>query len=240
MGWPPIVELRQYTLVPGKRDVLVDLFEVRLVEAQEDCGMRIIGTFRDLDDATKFVWFRGFQSMGDRGRALREFYGGPVWQSIREEANATMVDSDDVLLLRPARANRTFTVDANRPPLNAPDGLDRGIAEAVILNLDAPASTDTLAYFDDEIAPRIASANGSILACLVTEHRKNDFPLLPVREGENVLLWLAGFGSVGACDAAREARDEVFHVAGGTPRLISAPLVLRLIPTRRSLLTGAT
>lgn len=27
IGWSPIVELRQYTLRPGKRDVVVDLFE---------------------------------------------------------------------------------------------------------------------------------------------------------------------------------------------------------------------
>ena len=40
-----------------------------------------------------------------RGRreALTAFYGGPVWAEHRDAANATMVDSDDVLLLRPLR-----------------------------------------------------------------------------------------------------------------------------------------
>lgn len=45
-----VVELRQYTLVPGERDALIGLFEAELIVPQEDCGMQIIGTFQDLDD----------------------------------------------------------------------------------------------------------------------------------------------------------------------------------------------
>jgi hypothetical protein len=47
--WSPIVELRQYTLYPGQRDVLIDLFEREFVEHQEELGIRAIGQFRDLD-----------------------------------------------------------------------------------------------------------------------------------------------------------------------------------------------
>src|SRR3954465_13915390 len=39
MSWSPIVELRLYALVPGKRDVLIDPFDSNLVESQEDVGM---------------------------------------------------------------------------------------------------------------------------------------------------------------------------------------------------------
>src|SRR5262249_21434026 len=99
----PIVELRQYTLHPGRRDALVALFEAEFVESQEACGMTIIGTFRDLDDPDRFVWLRGFSDMETRAAALAAFYGGPVWKAHREAANATMVDSDNVLLLRPGR-----------------------------------------------------------------------------------------------------------------------------------------
>jgi len=35
----PVVELRQYTLRPGQRDVLIDLFDRNLVESQETAGM---------------------------------------------------------------------------------------------------------------------------------------------------------------------------------------------------------
>jgi len=45
----PVVELRQYTLHPGKRDVLIDLFDREFVEAQKEVGIKIIGQFRDFD-----------------------------------------------------------------------------------------------------------------------------------------------------------------------------------------------
>lgn len=83
----PVVELRQYTLKPGKRDVLIDLFEREFIESQEVTGMRIIGTFRDLNNPDRFVWLRGFLDMAARAKALEEFYDGPVWKAHRDEAN---------------------------------------------------------------------------------------------------------------------------------------------------------
>src|SRR5882724_4235763 len=73
-----IVELRQYTLHPGKRDVLIDLFDREFVESQEALGMKVIGQFRNLDNPNRFVWLRGFQDMPSRAQALKDFYGGPV------------------------------------------------------------------------------------------------------------------------------------------------------------------
>jgi len=95
-----IIELRQYTLHPGKRDVLIELFHREFVVPQEAAGMRILGTFRDLDDPDRFVWFRAFPDMVRRKESLERFYGGPVWKAHRDAANATMIDSDNVLLLR--------------------------------------------------------------------------------------------------------------------------------------------
>jgi len=95
----PVVELRQYTLHDGKRDVLIGLFEREFVESQEALGMKVIGTFTDIDRPNRFVWLRGFRDMDSRLAGLTSFYGGPVWQGHRNEANATMVDSDNVLLL---------------------------------------------------------------------------------------------------------------------------------------------
>ena len=107
----PIVELRQYTLHPGKRHVLIDLFDREFIEPQEALGMKIIGQFRDVDDRNRFVWLRGFRDMASRAQALQDFYGGPVWKTHREAANATMVDSDNVLLLRPASPASGFSLE---------------------------------------------------------------------------------------------------------------------------------
>src|SRR3954453_2272184 len=98
-----VVELRRYTLRPGARQTLVDLFERELVEPQEAAGMVLLGWFRGGDDPDAFVWLRGFPDMDARADALTAFYRGPVWAAHRDAANATMIDSDDVLLLRPVR-----------------------------------------------------------------------------------------------------------------------------------------
>jgi NIPSNAP len=108
----PVIELRQYTLRPGQRDVLIDLFDRELVEPQEAEGMAVVGQFRDLDDPDRFVWIRGFGDMASRARALAAFYGGPAWKAHRAEANATMIDSDNVLLLRPVSAQSGFPAPA--------------------------------------------------------------------------------------------------------------------------------
>jgi hypothetical protein len=112
----PIVELRQYTLHPGKRNILIELFEREFIETQEAAGMTLIGQFRDLDDPDRFVWLRGFADMPSRALALAAFYGGPAWQTHRDVANATMIDSDNVLLLRPLDVPAGFISDpGNRP-----------------------------------------------------------------------------------------------------------------------------
>ena len=54
-----VIELRQYTLHPGRRDDLIALFEREFVEPQEALGIAVLGTFRDLDAPDRFVWLRG-------------------------------------------------------------------------------------------------------------------------------------------------------------------------------------
>src|SRR6185436_2566870 len=89
-----------YTLHPGRRDQLIDLFEREFIESQEAVGIHVIGQFHDLDDPNQFVWLRGFNDMAARPQSLNAFYSGPIWKAHREAANATMIDSDNVLLLR--------------------------------------------------------------------------------------------------------------------------------------------
>ena len=51
----PVIELRQYKIVPGKRDTMIALFEREFVESQEKLGMRLVGQFRDRDDPSRFT-----------------------------------------------------------------------------------------------------------------------------------------------------------------------------------------
>src|SRR5438876_11800509 len=105
----PVVELRQYTLHPGMRDTLIELFDREFVESQEALGMKIIGQFRDADNPNRFVWFIGFRDMPSRSEALKSFYGVPVCKAHSKVANATMIDSDKVLLLITPTPSTRFT-----------------------------------------------------------------------------------------------------------------------------------
>ncbi|MDT7802247.1 MAG: hypothetical protein QOI78_5680 [Actinomycetota bacterium] len=102
-----VLELRRYTLHPGCRDELIELFEREFVDPQEAVGAHLFGLFRVPSSPDEFLWLRGFRSMAARKEALEAFYFGPVWKEHREAANATMIDSDNVLLLRPVLCGLT-------------------------------------------------------------------------------------------------------------------------------------
>src|SRR5207249_8895723 len=134
----PIVKPRQYTLRPGKRDVLIDLFDREFVESQEALGMKVIGQFRDLDNPNRFVWLRGFRDMPSRAQALKDFYGGPVWKAHHEAANATMIDSDNVLLLHPATPTSGFSLGSKERPRVVATEARSELIVATIYYFDAP------------------------------------------------------------------------------------------------------
>jgi NIPSNAP len=237
----PVVELRQYTLRTGQRDVLIDLFDREFIESQEADGMAIVGQFRDLDDPDRFTWIRGFASMPSRARALASFYGGPAWKAHSAAANATMIDSDNVLLLRPVTARSGFLAPAAARP---PAGHAQAPRSRVLVTLyyrDRPFDQAFADFFDREARPVLIEAGATPLACLQTEHAENTFPALPVRTGENVFAWLARFPSPARLDdhlrqigRSGDWRDRVLPVLTGM--ITGAPQQLRLAPTARSLL----
>jgi hypothetical protein len=194
----PVVELRQYTLKPGMCDVLIELFEREFIKSQEATGITVIGQFRDLNSPDRFVWLRGFADMPARARALGEFYGGPVWKAHRETANVTMIDSDNVLLLRPARPGSEFSLEnAKRPALGATEN-PKGVMLATIYYLDASTRADFVHFFERTMKPVLMEAGVSVLAYFVTEKSSEYFPCAAsARKCECFCLVFTLFGSSG-------------------------------------------
>jgi len=237
-----VVELRQYTLHPGQRDVLISLFESKFVDPLEEAGMTVMGQFHDLDRPDRFVWMRGFADMYQRARGLAAFYGGPVWHAHRESANATMIDSDNVLLLRPARNGTGITLGEPERAARKINALARGRIVVTINPLARSARQERIRCFETELAPLLEQAGARLLGHYVTEASANTFPRLPVREGEHVFVWfaaLAGDAEYTRFRALLEASPEWRErIAAWNRGLIAAPEVLRLAPTIRSLITA--
>ena len=236
----PIVELRQYRLHPGKRDALIDLFEREFIESQEALGMAILGTFRDLDDPDRFVWLRGFTDMTSRARALHAFYSGPVWQAHRSAANATMVDSDNVLLLRVVRAGPGFSSsERQRPPQGAlaiPESLIVANVYYFASNVGAPF----IEFFERVVSPALLAADIQVGATYVSETSPNSFPSLPVRENERVFVWFSTHRDARAYEHClarlRQSAEWTSIHEELRSKLMREPEVHRLQPTARSAL----
>ena len=135
-------------------------------------------------------------SLASRAPALQVFYSGPVWKEHSAAANATMVDVDNVLLLRPADQGLRIEHDPGRRP-----------------SVGAPEREELLTV---TISPAGTAVDGHLLATFVTEHGRNEFPALPVREDVDVVVALWASEPPGDLPAGTET--------------------LRLRPTPRSLL----
>ncbi|MGX7872289.1 NIPSNAP family protein [Mesorhizobium sp. ORM6] len=242
----PVVELRQYTLKPGQREKLIALFDREFIESQEEAGMTIIGQFRDLDRPDIFVWLRGFEDMETRKDALTAFYDGPVWAEHRDTANATMIDSDDVLLLKPAWPSAGFDLSGLQRPAAAEAGKPNRqsalgtLVEISIHHLQPGTETGFTERFRTEAAPQLAANGVRLLGAFMTERAENTFPRLSVRAGENVFLSVTGFESEGThalCQTTLAVSPgwQAFH-RSVEPSLSKPAGVLRLSPTARSLL----
>ncbi|MFJ4657008.1 NIPSNAP family protein [Nocardia sp. NPDC088792] len=223
----PVVELRQYTLRPGSRDTLIELFDRELVETQEAVGMRIVGQFRDEDDPDRFVWIRAFRDMPSRLSALTGFYlESDAWRTHAPAARATMVDTDNALLLRPVGGTGELAAGAVRPAVGAGE-LPASRVLGTIYQPAVPLDEFT-EFFESTIRPTLADAGIFPIGCYETSSAANDFPALPVREDEQVFAWFA------VVDRSLVWTEDI---GPELSKRLAAPTVhLRLAPTARSLL----
>lgn len=112
-----------------------------------------------------------------------------------------------------------------------------GLLDAAVFPLRAPAGGDLLALCREALSPVLRQGGARRIGWYVTEPSPNNFPRLPVREGEPVLVGFAMFDSPAAFDAFARggtwARDAWPQLA---PWLARPPESHRLTPTARSAL----
>lgn len=232
-----VLELRDYRMQPGQRDVLIELFEREFIETQEAVGMRVMAHFRDLDRPDRYVWLRGFADMAARQRGLESFYGGPTWQAHRNAANATMIDSDDVRLLRYARPGWALASPAvPRPHRDAETMQPQSVFVLMLAQLVALPDESFKRTFERDALPVLRECGLMPIAVFETEPAPNNFPRLPVRTDAPVFGWMSRTGGATASAQALARWDASLRVAGVLgPRLGIRRLErMRLQPAARS------
>jgi hypothetical protein len=142
--------------------------------------------------------------MATRCSALTQFYDGTVWQTHRAAANATMVDSDNVLLLRPAWPGAGMAVRPQRRDAPLQTRQPPGMLDVGIFSLHPPSASEALLELcRNTLSPLLHKAGARTTAWYVTGSEPNNFPRLAVREGQPVLVGLAMFDNAPACGNAR-------------------------------------
>jgi hypothetical protein len=202
------------------------------VTAQTEAGIRLIGHFTDRDDPDRFVWLRGFESMEARVIALASFYGGAVWRAHRDAANATMLDSDNVLLLHLLDDDWTFA-------LGESGKVAAGLYNAVVHYIRPELMSSFVWFFDAHMRTRAKEWGGHVIATFRTELGANGFPQLPVRTGESAFVWFVRHATEAAEQSFwRRARLLTGWREGAPEALLPAfmrkPEIVRLSPTAGS------
>lgn len=183
-----VIELRRYIIKEGKREDFSHYFESYFPEAFQQLGAIAFGQGLERDAADRFTWLRGFHDMDARATVNAAFYYGPLWKEHRATLNGLLIDSDDVLLLRPMSPERALRV------LPAVDvvGEREGAQGIIVMQVFAVAENgvDEFAARAEEIFARYRSAGVREAGQLVTLDAPNNFPQLPVRTDGPYLVWI--------------------------------------------------
>jgi hypothetical protein len=176
--------------------------------------------------------------METRKVALTSLYTGPVWKANGRVASGTMVDSDNVLLLRPLRPDTAFAPSAVKLPPPGTRGPGKGLLVANIVYVERKTPSEFGEFFQQELKPRWEQAGATVIAQMVSEHSPNTYPNLPVREKENVFVWFSLFPDQATADKhqrtltqSMEWREAAVQLTAWTHHQIE---ILRLQPTARS------
>jgi hypothetical protein len=183
-----VVEFRRYTLKERAREHFAQYFESYFPEAFQQLGAIAAGTFFERKNPSGFTWIRGFHTIEDRAVANAEFYNGSVWKEHKKTMNDLIVDSDNVMLLRPLSPDRGIPILPAVDPIAEANGA-QGIVVAQIFAIKA----DSVEAFAKAVEPTFASYRAVGVreaGVLVTLDVPNNYPQLPIRTDGPFLVWL--------------------------------------------------
>ena len=93
-------ELRQYSILPGKKNGWVQLMETEIIPFQQSKGMVILGSFTGEDDESVYVWIRRFDSEQERETLYEAVYQSEHWKNIIAPKIETLMDRSKINVQR--------------------------------------------------------------------------------------------------------------------------------------------
>ncbi len=228
----PVIELRRYTLVDGAAPDFSRYFETWFPEAFQQVGALALGHFVERGNPARFTWLRAYADMDARLAANTAFYDGPVWREHKAAVNRWIVDSDDVLLLRPLYAGAAIPALPAVDPVAEPHGA-QGVAVAQLFQV-ADGQLAACAAAADAWFARY-HGNGVVEAgVLATLDAPNNFPRHPVRTDGSWLVWVGILRDDAALDALHPMFVQAAADLDGAGLLTAPAELLVLDPGLRS------
>lgn len=233
---PTLFELRNYATAPGQRDALIEMFERTFLDAYENGGTSVLGTFRVVGDEDRWVWMRAFRDAPSRGAALTNFYSSAEWQALAGPANATIASIDYAMLLR-QRSGGVFADPSLRSPAGA------AIAVPSVIRVDIHLAKvrkegDLADAFWAKAAPALSALGAAPFASFVTDRSENSYPRQRIRKA-SAFVTLTRFETLKAHTAFNTAlkRSAAWknEAAPAIEKLSAKPSELLILhPTARS------
>jgi hypothetical protein len=228
-----VLEFRRYTIKEGEREHFAQYFDAYFPEALQQLGTIVAGDFFERKNSSGFTWIRGFHTLEDRAVLNAQFYAGSVWKEHKKTMNDLIVDSDNVMLLRPLSPERGIPILPSIDPIVEANGV-QGIVVAQIFAVKA----DSVEAFAKAAEPTFASYRAAGVreaGVLVTLDVPNNYPQLPIRTDGPFLVWL------GVLKDKQMLENEFNPLAERSLQSLSATSLIRgapesvvLDPTRRS------
>lgn len=228
-----VVELRRYIMKEGERDHFVRTFESWFPEAFQQLGAIAFGQFLERGNPAAFFWLRGFRDIDARAVVNAAFYYGPLWKEHRTAMNDRLVDSDNVLLLRPLSPERGVLVLPAVDPIAEADGA-HGVAVAQIFAI-REKSVEAFAKQAEATFAGYREAGVREAGVLVTLDVPNNFPQLPVRNDGPYVVWLGIMkGDKTLLERFEGLASESARTLEATGLLRGTPELVILDPAKRS------
>ncbi|PYK17954.1 MAG: hypothetical protein DME55_08225 [Verrucomicrobia bacterium] len=227
-----VIEFRRYTIKEGERERFAEYFDY-FPEAFQQMGAIVFGQFFERKNPVGFTWMRGFKNTDARAIINSGFYYGPLWREHASTMNSLMVDSDNVLLLRPLTTASGVPVFPAVDPIKERKGA-QGVVIAQIFAVK-PNSVDAFARQAEETFASYRAAGAREAGVLVTLDVPNNFPQLPVRMDGPYLVWLGIIKDNQTLESFfNPLAERSAQSLSATGLLRSAPELMVLDPTHRS------